>query len=154
MFERFAQSARIAVEDARFEASRRGDRRVGTEHLLLALLSDETLADMVGVDAMAARQAADELDRAALAEIGLEVGGFHPTGRAAVGKPVPLTPGAKAVIRETLTHAAAEKSRHLTSRHLLLALLDRGEPDPAAAIFDALSVDREQVRQRLAPAEA
>ena len=38
MFERFARAARTAVEDARYEAERRGDRRIGSDHLLLALL--------------------------------------------------------------------------------------------------------------------
>ena len=54
MFERFSRSARAAVEDAVYEAGRRGDRRIGTEHLLLALLADDELAKIVGVDASAA----------------------------------------------------------------------------------------------------
>ena len=63
MFERFARAARIAVEDARYEAERRGDRRIGSDHLLLALLQDDELAQLVGVDAAAAHDAADQLDR-------------------------------------------------------------------------------------------
>lgn len=52
MFEKFPQSARIAVEDARFEAARRGDRKIGTEHLLLALLQDAEKARLVGAGAI------------------------------------------------------------------------------------------------------
>ena len=49
MFERFGGAARTAVEDARYEAERRGDRRIGSDHLLLALLRDDELAQLVGV---------------------------------------------------------------------------------------------------------
>jgi hypothetical protein len=41
-------TARAAVEVARLEAERRGDRRIGSEHLLIALLQDD------GLDAIAA----------------------------------------------------------------------------------------------------
>lgn len=152
MFERFTQSARSAVEDARFEAGRRGDRRIGTEHLLLAVLNDAGLAQAVGADAGAARTAADELDRRALAGIGFTLQGAAPARAATVPRHMPLTPGAKDTLKRTLTHATAEKSKTITSRHMLLALLDRPDPDPAAALLAALSVDAEQVRQRLAGA--
>ncbi|QCB49847.1 hypothetical protein E5720_08000 [Rhodococcus sp. PAMC28707] len=65
MFERFTQSFRGAVENVRYEAVRRGDRRIGTDHLLLALRQDESLSRVVGVDNETARAAADRLDRAA-----------------------------------------------------------------------------------------
>jgi ATP-dependent Clp protease ATP-binding subunit ClpA len=152
MFERFAQSARTAVEDAHFEAARRGDRKIGTEHLLLALLQDAELARIVGADAAAAHDAAVELDRKALVAIGLELNGFQPAGSVALGRHVPLTAGAKTVIRQTLRHATAEKARSLTPRHILLALLDHREPDAAAALLTALSVDVTAVRQRLGAA--
>lgn len=150
MFERFAREARIAVEDARYEAERRGDRRIGSDHLLLALLQDDELAQLVGVDAAAAHDAADQLDRTALAAIGLTLE-FQPTGRATLGRRVPLmTAGGKAVIQQALAKAAAEKARTITSRHLLLALLDRHEPDPAATLLAALSIDPPALRARLA----
>ncbi|WP_448808571.1 Clp protease N-terminal domain-containing protein [Agromyces bauzanensis] len=153
MFERFARSARAAVEDARYEAQRRGDRRVGTEHLLFALLQDDALAEIVGVDAAAAQRAADQLDRAALAAIGLNLGDVQPIGSATLGRHVPLmTSGAKTVLRQTLANASAEKARAITSRHLMLALLDRREPDPAAVLFAALRVDQAVLRERLAAA--
>ena len=55
MFERFAHTARTAVDCARHEAGRRGDRRVGTDHLLIALLQDAAVAQVTGVDALVAR---------------------------------------------------------------------------------------------------
>ncbi len=150
MFERFAHCARAAVDDASFEAGRCGDRRIGTEHLLIALLHDEALARLVGVDAATARYAADELDRAALAAVGLELGMFEPAARTAVSRHISLTPGAKAALKQTLTNATDEKARRLTSRHMLLALLDRHEPDPAAVLLANLAVDPREARQRVA----
>jgi ATP-dependent Clp protease ATP-binding subunit ClpA len=152
MFDRFAKSARAAVAHARDEAERRGDRRIGTEHLLVALLQDEALAQIVGVDAPAAHAAAEELDRAALVAVGLTLGEFEPRGTAALGRRVALTSGAKSVIAGALANTTAEKARTITTRHLLLALLDRHEPDPAAALLAALSVDRALLRERLAAA--
>ncbi|MBS1699003.1 MAG: Clp protease [Actinobacteria bacterium] len=149
MFERFASAARAAVEDARYEARRRGDRRIGSEHLLLAVLQDDDLARLADIDAATARQAADRLDRAALEAIGLSLGeprGEGPTPSAAAFR---LTPGAKAVIQGALGNATAEKARAITTRHLLLALLERPLPDPAASIFAELHVDRDALHERL-----
>ena len=42
MFERFTTSARTVVLDARELAAARGDRWVGTEHMLLAVVEDDT----------------------------------------------------------------------------------------------------------------
>ncbi|MGV8858195.1 Clp protease N-terminal domain-containing protein [Rhodoglobus sp.] len=152
MFEKFAQSARTSVEDARSEAALRGDRRIGTDHLLLALLREKDLAQAVGVDAETAADAADRLDRSALLSIGVELGTFQPAAEAASSQRIPMTAGAKTVLRHTLAFAAAEKARTITSRHMLLALLDREEPDSAAALFSALSVDRQAVRDNLSEA--
>lgn len=141
MFERFARTARAAVEDARFEAGRRGDRRIGSEHLLIAVLSDDEIAGRVGADAGDARRAADRLDQAALAAIGLRLGEFHGTDAAAAPKHAyALTPAAKSVIRQSLGKAGAEKSRTITTRHLMLALLEREAPDPAAALIAELQI--------------
>lgn len=152
MFERFDQSTRAAVEDARYEAGRRGDRRIGTEHLLLALLHDTTIARAVGADADDAREAADELDRMALAAVGVDMGRTSISGRAVLGKYVPFTSAAKMVMRQTLAHATAEKAKTITPQHMVRALLDRADPDPAAAILTALSVNRAAVRRRLSDA--
>lgn len=151
MFERFAHTARTVVEDARHEAGRRGDRRIGTEHMLLALLQDQEAAQALGVDSEAARRAADDLDRAALTAVGIDLGDANPNGRAALGRHVPFTAGAKTVIKQSLAYATKEKATRITTRHLVLALLDRGEPDPAAAILAALHIDPDAVRQRLQP---
>ena len=59
---------------------------------------------------------------------------------------LPLTPAAKAV----LIGAIKERGRaRLGPEHVLLALLLRELPDPAAELLAALGVDRAVVRQRL-----
>ncbi|GAA3243198.1 Clp protease N-terminal domain-containing protein [Dactylosporangium siamense] len=149
MFERFAATARSAVQGAVEEARRRGDRRVGTEHLLLAVLSEPTGAGLLGVTVAAARTAADELDRQALAAIGVDIGDFRPTGAAGAGKRPPFSSGAREVLSRTLALAAAARSRRIETRHLLLALLERGRPDPVAALLSELAVDAPAARTRL-----
>lgn len=149
MFERFARTARTAVENAREEVATRGDRRIGTDHLLLALLREEALARIVGVDHATALETADRLDREALEAVGLTLGDSHAPGASALGRRVPLTPGAKSVLRQAVAATTAERARAISSRHLLLAVLDQQEPDPAAALVTALAVDRTALRDRL-----
>ena len=56
------------------EARRRGDRRTGTEHLLLALLEDPSIEIMLGVSLQQARKALESLDHEALGALGLGSG--------------------------------------------------------------------------------
>ena len=53
------------------EARRRGDRRTGTDHLLLALLEDPSIEVMLGVSLQQARQALASLDQEALGALGM-----------------------------------------------------------------------------------
>ncbi|MFD5601285.1 Clp protease N-terminal domain-containing protein [Leucobacter sp. NPDC058333] len=149
MFEKFARSARTAVVDARSEAALRGDRRVGAEHLLLALLREPPLAQAFGADADQARAAADALDRAALAAVGIDLGAAPLGAPATLGKHVPFTSAAKGVLRDALKIASSERARSITAGHLGRALLERPDPDPAAALISALSIDRAAASQRL-----
>jgi hypothetical protein len=57
--------------DAREEARRRGDRKVGTEHLILGLLREPLLAQALGCDLQTARDALDAIDQDALAAVGI-----------------------------------------------------------------------------------
>lgn len=79
MFEQFATGARAAVTSALEEARLRGDRRIGTEHLLLGVLHEpgSLAVRSLGTDLEAARTALDVLDRSALAAIGIDVQGVE-----------------------------------------------------------------------------
>ncbi|HEY1820227.1 MAG TPA: Clp protease N-terminal domain-containing protein [Trebonia sp.] len=133
--------------DARDEAVRRGDRTIGTEHLVLALLVDPAspAARALGCDLDSARRALDALDHEALAAIGIQPGiTAGPVMVRAAGR-LRLTPAAKAVftgIRE------ARKSRGGGLGTVLNTLLDLPRPDPAAELLAALGVDARAARER------
>lgn len=151
MFERFATTTRNAVASGVEEAGRRGDRRVGTEHLLLGALRDADVAKLLGVSVDEARASADDLDRKSLVAIGINLGDFRPPVSPRAGKRTSFTSGARSALQRTLAYTTAEKSRRIMPKHLLLALLDREQPDPAAALLSELGVDTAAVRRRLAP---
>jgi ATP-dependent Clp protease ATP-binding subunit ClpA len=149
MFERFAKQARDAVFLAIAEAGHRGDRRVGTDHLLIGVLHDPAVAEVVGADPDAARRVADHLDRTALAEIGFDVGAFGTLAPGIGASRLPFTRGTKVVLKRTLALVTAERARRIESRHLLLALLECTEPDPSAEILAGLHIDKHQTRERM-----
>ena len=135
--------------DAVAEALRRGDRRLSSEHVVLALLVDPAAvtARALDVDLDTAHAPLQRLDREALAAVGivLDLDGsmIAPPGSATR---LPFTPAAKALF--TGLRKTAGRGR-IGEHHVLLALLDRQRPDPAAELLDALGVDRAGVRRRL-----
>ena len=140
------------------EARRRGDRKVGTEHVLLGLLHEDAMARALGVDLAAARAALDGLDRDALTAIG--VGAYPEPSATPVSRP--KHPGLLDVLRERMPMTATAKrlledaSRGLRRRlqippeRVLLALCDLEHPDAAADLLDHLGVDRSRVRSTVA----
>lgn len=154
MFERFDSASRSAVAGAVDEAATRGDRRVGTEHLLLGLLVAPVgpVADAVGTDLEHARAELVAMDAQALAAVGIDAPELPAVAPGRFGARVPFTAAAKDVLAHSVHAAAAEGSRRILPRHLLLALLGRTEPDPAAVLLARLGVDPVLVRQRLADA--
>jgi hypothetical protein len=133
--------------DARDEAVRRGDRTIGTEHLVLALLADPAspAARALSCDLDSARRALDALDRQALAAIGIEPGiTAGPVTARATGR-LRLTPAAKAVLTGIRD---ARKSRGAGLGIVLSALLGLPRPDPAAELLAALGVDAQAARER------
>jgi hypothetical protein len=135
--------------DARNEAIRRGDRTIGTEHLVLALLIDPAspAARALGCDLDSARRALDALDSQALAAIGVPPGiTAGPVAVRAAGR-LRLTPAAKAVVTGIRD---ARKNREAGLGIVLNALLDLPRPDPAAELLAALGVDGRATRERFA----
>jgi ATP-dependent Clp protease ATP-binding subunit ClpA len=149
MFERFAGDTRKIVGYAMDEARCSGDKRLGTDHLLLGALHDPGPAGVLGVTLDQARAAAARLDRAALASIGIDAQGFERVPMPSRGKKPPFSSGARSVMEGMLRYTMDQKSRQITTAHLLLSLLDREEHDPAAALLKELGVDRAEVRRRV-----
>ena len=144
---------------AREEARRRGNRRVGTEHLVLGLLHDPEIASALGITLESAREALDSLDRQALRAIGIA-----PTLDAPLlpERELPSKPNVKAVLKDRLALTPAAKSalqeagksmrrgKHIVPQEVLVVVLGCESPDPAADLFSALGVDAAAARLRLA----
>ena len=146
---------------AREEARRCGDRRAGTDHLLLGLLHDPATVAVLGVSLEQCRQALDSLDREALESLGLTASleapplamrrvPARPTLRAVLKDRLPMTPAAK----QTLERAArpTRQGRRVNSQDVLLCLLDLKHPDPVADLIVELNIDAEAVRARMSGA--
>jgi ATP-dependent Clp protease ATP-binding subunit ClpA len=147
------------------EARRRGDRRVGTDHLLLALLEDPSIEVVLGASLQQARQALESLDHEALGALGLGSRTDAPPlpMRAVPKKPrirdiaqkdrLRMAPAAKKVLEE-----ASKPNRrrlYVTAQQLLAQILALQPPDPAAVLLGALGVNTSEVRRRLdLPSEA
>ena len=141
------------------EARRRGDRRTGTDHILLALFEDPSIEVVLGVNLQQARQALESLDHEALGALGLGPGADAPAlpMRAVPKKPrirdvmkkdrLRMTPAAKKVLEE----ASKPNRRRLqvTGQQVLAQILTLQPPDPAAALLGALGVNTSEVRRRL-----
>ena len=146
---------------AREEARARGDRRVGTEHLVLGLLREPGLAEVIGHDLRSARQTLADMDRAALTAVGLDVEldapaipmreptrvAGRPRLKAVLADRLPLTPGAKRALE--VTGKDLRRGRSVDPNQVMLAILSLRAPDPAAALLDELGVDRAAARERL-----
>ena len=144
---------------AREEARRRGDTRVGTDHLVLGLLHDPEIVSVLDVTLTAARDAVGSLDRQALAAVGIAADldspllperelPKRPTVKAVFKDRLPLTPAAKNALRTAAR--PMRRRQHITPQQLLIALLDGGALDPAAILLATLGIDVAAVRQRLA----
>jgi hypothetical protein len=140
------------------EAKRRGDRRVGTEHLLLGLLGDPAIEAILGVSHDEVWHTLADMDNEALAAIGLPESMHVPPSAAHARAPAPsvfkvwkvhmkMTPLAAAALKEF-----GPPMRHhqpVTSEHLLVSLVSHRPPDPASVVLERLKVDVAAVRLRL-----
>ena len=141
------------------EARRRGDRRIGTDHVLLALFEDPRIEVVLSVSLQQARQALESLDQEALGALGMASGTDAPPlpMRAVPKKPtirdvmkkdrLRMTPAAKKVLEE----ASKPNRRRLqvTAQQVLAQILTLQPPDPAAVLLGALGVNTSEVRRRL-----
>jgi ATP-dependent Clp protease ATP-binding subunit ClpA len=160
VFEHFAPEARTVITSSVEEARLRGDRRVGTEHLLLAVLGAPastgagTLGSgTLGVGVSAARTALAALDREALAVVGIDAEGLDRPPVPVSSKRTPFTSGARAVIAGAAAESRRAGARRISPDHLLVALLKREGPDPAADLLAYLGVDREAAVRRVRESE-
>ena len=141
------------------EARRRGDRRTGTDHVLLALLEDPSIEAVLGVTLQQARQAHESLDQEALSALGLgsstdapplpmRAVPKKPTIRAVMARDrLRMTPAAKKVLEEAVR--PNRRKTQVTAQQVLAQILTLQPPDPAAGLLGALDVNMSEVRRRL-----
>jgi hypothetical protein len=134
------------------EARRRGDRRTGTDHLLLALLEDPSVEAVLGVSLQQARGALESLDREVLGALGLGAGADAPPlpMRAVPKKPrirdiakkdrIRMTPAAKKALEDAYKPKGHRKLQ-VTGPEVLAQILALQPPDPAAVLLGALGVN-------------
>ena len=150
MFERFTAEARQAVVDAQIEARQQNSGRIGTEHLLLAILKQATLSTAVlaryGLTYAAVAESLtgyfrNDLDAEALTTLGIDLAAVRDRVEATFGQGalegprsggapdghIPFSPRAKKVLELALREAIAGKSKSITDGHILLGVLREGE---------------------------
>jgi ATP-dependent Clp protease ATP-binding subunit ClpA len=166
MFERFTHDAPAVVTAAVAEAERRGDRRVGTEHLLLgAIASPNTVTtavmDALALDLRSARQALEDSDTAALAAVGIGAEVVMPPASSVADQPTsrrpslwplrhrPFTAGARQAIEGALREAVVRRHGSIGAEHVVLALCARDEPDPDVNVLATLGTSAADVRAEL-----
>jgi ATP-dependent Clp protease ATP-binding subunit ClpA len=151
MFERFTKDAHKTVTMAVEETRRRGDARIGTEHLLLGVAcSGHT---MPGLDPAELRRELDRLDSKALEAVGIDpglvdVGISRSQGRRG-RKHIPFTRAAKDALSGALKEAIALDHRHIGAEHIALALSRLPSSDRATMALAGLGIDPADLRRSL-----
>src|SRR3989454_1800715 len=138
MFERFTDRARRVVVLAQEEARLLNHNYIGTEHILLGLISEgEGVAakalESLGISLEAVRQQVEEI---------IGTGSSSPQGH------IPFTPRAKKVLELSLREALQLGHNYIGTEHILLGLIREGE-GVAAQVLVKLGADLNRVRQQV-----
>jgi ATP-dependent Clp protease ATP-binding subunit ClpA len=136
LFERFTDTARRVVVYAKEEALLLDHDHIGSEHILLGLLRDDTetavqVLTALGADLTAARAQAEEIAGR---------GSQAPAGE------IPFTARAKKVLELSLREALQLGHNYIGSEHILLGLIREGEGG-GAEILKRLDVDTGKARR-------
>lgn len=134
-FDKFTENARKVFEAAQKEARRLDHNYLGTEHLLLGLVSvSEGVAAKVlgslGVDVSKVRSAVEFI-----------IGRGDARGVGEIG----LSPRAEKVIRLAVQEAGRFRHHYIGTEHLLLGLVLEGE-GMAASVLESLGVNLDRTR--------
>ncbi|KGF05171.1 NDP-hexose 4-ketoreductase [Actinomyces sp. S6-Spd3] len=136
MFERFTDRARRVVVLAQDEARSLNHNYIGTEHLLLGLITEGE-----GVAAKALESL--DINKDAVRSVVIDIIG---EGEKPVEGHIPFTPRAKRVFELSLREALQLGHNYIGTEHLLLGLLKEGE-GVASQVLIKLGADLSKVRQ-------
>jgi ATP-dependent Clp protease ATP-binding subunit ClpA len=150
LFERFTREARRAVTAAVEEAEKRGDASVGTEHLLIGVVSSAAPgSNLIGASVDTLREALAAIDQAALEATGVDADlPIDPVHNHRRGH-LQFTGGAKRVLEDTLREAIGMGSRRLEPEHILIALTLRPPRDPAIRLLERAGLSPDAIRTDL-----
>ena len=136
MFERFTQRARQVVVLAQEEARRLNHNYIGTEHILLGLLSEASgvagrALDTTGLTLSEARKQVEE-------SVGRGKG--TPQGH------IPFTPRAKKILELALREALQLRHNYIGTEHILLGIMREGE-GLGAQVIARHGIDFDELRK-------
>jgi len=134
MFERFTDQARRAVVLAQEEARMLGHGYIGTEHILLGLLSE---GESIAARALGSLEITLEAAREQVSEI-IGEGTGQPAGH------IPFTPRTKKVLELSLREAQRLGDSSIGTEHILLGLAREGE-GVGAQVLDRLGASKDRV---------
>jgi len=179
VLERFTSPARQAVTDAKYEASRLGQDKVQSEHLLLALLglpgeaADAMTACGLTPEALRAHLSRGThpgpaaLDADALASLGIDLDAVRRATDATFGrgaldrvnlpgrKRLPFADDAKRSLAGAARHSIRLGHRSITTGHILLGILDQPRNGALSLLADSgtdTAALRADVLRRMTPA--
>jgi ATP-dependent Clp protease ATP-binding subunit ClpC len=135
-FEKFTQRARRVLKLAQENAEQLGHNYIGTEHLLLGLLEEESgVAGRVLQDlGLTTRRVRELIKR------------MTGTGQRGIRTSMELTPRTKRVLELSVDEARRMGHHYIGTEHLLLGLTRQGD-NVALEILKKLSISSEQLRQ-------
>ncbi len=135
----FTNDVRVSLARAREESARLGHEYVGTEHILLGMLSDDNVAVQViatfGIDPESLVKAVDD---------GVKKGTSHDR----TGPDLPYTSRAKKVLELSMAEARELGHNYVGTEHLFLGVL-REEKGIAAQILIESGIALDVARQRV-----
>ncbi len=175
MFERFTREARQTVVQAQAESTALRHPRVGTEHLLLGLVAQETPTSAVlarhGLTRSTVLESVTtqvgDLDAEALTTLGIDLAAVRDRvvqafGPGALDDParrhsttsaghVPFNSRARKVLELSLREALVLKHRHIADGHIALGLLREGEGLAMKVLHDR-GIDPVELRREITAA--
>lgn len=135
-FDKFTQRARTVLSMANEEARRYNHNGIGTDHILLAIMSEGE-----GIAAKALSQLHVQQE-----EVRKQIEELHPAGEQPADGPIGVTPRGKDSIELAVQEARLLNHHYLGTEHLLLGLL-REEEDIGGQVLRNSGVTLEEMRK-------
>ena len=134
-FDKFTQRARTVLSLANEEARRYNHSGIGTDHVLLAIISEGEGIAAKALDQLHVQQE----------EVRKQVEELHPTGEEPADGPIGVTPRGKDSIELAVQEARLLNHHYLGTEHLLLGIL-REQEDIGGQILRKSGVTLEETR--------